>query len=271
MKKFVATIAATGLLMGGVATAASAETIHRNGAKKVTITADLNKKVPAGATVTKSRITVKKGKKTVAKNKKRYRAKKGKYKVISTVWLSLPTTTKTWVPGTDTYVPGTTTTGPATTKNITADDLWINTCTVASRTIAQDNSTYTYWDGQPDYLTGEVWVDYTANCSAEYYDDDYDVQRTNVDVKWQESTYLFNLNVTGDKSIDLYSDNDFYYVGQYVGGVYDFTLLTPVTHTTPGKTTTTPGYYESTPGYYVTTANGTTSHKVKSKRTVRVR
>mgnify|MGYP003702525495 FL=1 len=246
-------LASAGLLLAGTG-AASAETLHRNGAEKVTVTAD-STRVPAGARVTKAKVTVKKGKKTVARNKNFYKAKKGKYKVRSTV--------SYYFPGTETYVPGVTTTSPATTTNIPASDLWLGTCTVTSRTLAQDNSTYTYWDGQPDYLSGEVWMDYTANCPASYFDKNYDTHRTTVDVKWQESAYLFNLNVTGDKAIDLYSDNDFYYVGQYVGSVYDFTLLTPVTHRTPGATTTTPGYWVTTPGSDVQT--------VKSTRTVRVK
>ncbi len=107
-----ATVATASLLVGGVATSAGAETIHRNGAKKVTITADTTKKVPAGAKVTKKRVTVKKGKKTVAKNKKRYRAKKGKYKVTSFVTYRFPSSS-TWVPGTTTTGPATTTTTPA--------------------------------------------------------------------------------------------------------------------------------------------------------------
>jgi hypothetical protein len=240
MKKIIATIAATGLLLVGGASAASAETMYRNGANKVTITAT---GAPEGAQITKAKVTVKKGKKTVARNKNFYKAKKGTYKVTSTVTY--------YMPGTSTWVEGATT---STTKTVAANDLYLGTCTVTSRAIAQDNSTYKYWYGQIDYLSGEVWVDYTANCPAYFYDSNFNSKMTNVSVKWRESVYvLVESGLTGVKSTDLWKDIDMKYIGQYTDDASSWTLVNPVTYT---ETTTAPGYWTYTPdGPSLTTKN----------------
>jgi hypothetical protein len=266
MKKLVAIAVAAVVALGVTAAPASAETLYRNGSNKVTI-----KPVgaPEGSSVIKAKVTVKKGKKTVARNKNFYKAKKGSYKVTSTVSYYFPAY-NVQGPAKQVQGPSTQVQGPSTTKNVPADDLYLGTCTVTSRTIVQDNTTYKYL-GDPDaWLSGDAWIDYTANCPATYYDDDFNKQNVNVNVKWQESDYVFVENVTGDKTTDLAANPDFYYVGQFTDYVYNFTLLNPVTYVAPGSWTTVPGAWTTVPGDWTTVpATGVTT--VKTTRYVRVR
>jgi len=268
MKKIIAAVAAAGLLCIGAAAPASAETLYRNGANKVTITAQ---GAPEGAAVTKAKVTVKKGKKTVARNKNFYRAKKGKYKVTSTVSYFIPAYS---VQGPAKQVQGSPTQvqAPATTKNILPIDIWTGTCTTTGHSIAQDNSTYGYLGGELDYLAGEVYMDYTAHCpSAYYYDTNDDKQTVVVDVKWQEGEYILNETVTGDKVTDILNDVDVLYIGQFTDPTYeDFSLVNPVTETIPGMWTTVPGAWTTVPGDW-TTVPATPVTTVKSTRTVVVK
>lgn len=138
----VATTVAGGLLVAG-AGSASAETLYRTGANKVTITPV---GAPAGAQVTKAKVTVKKGKKTVARNKNSYKAKKGKYKVTSTV----------------TYF-------PQVVRTFGPNDVWAS-CRVTGREIVSDR---TSWDAAEAaewgdaYISGQVTVRYAGTCSQD--------------------------------------------------------------------------------------------------------
>ena len=145
MKKIIAAAAATGLLLIGAAAPASAETLYRNGANKVTI-----KPVgaPAGAEVTKAKVTVKKGKKTVARNKSFYKAKKGKYKVTSTF----------------TYF-------PTFTRPMTYDDQTSVYCNITSRAVIADQTTWVAYESDPSEgrVTGPATIQYTGTCRVDFY------------------------------------------------------------------------------------------------------
>ena len=174
MKKFIAAAAATGLLLIGAAAPASAETMYRNGANKVTITA---KGAPKGAPIITATVTVKKGKKTVARNKPFYKAKKGKYKVTSIVSYYSAIATQVQGPSTQVQTPSTQVQVPPTTKLVplTQGDLVSEHCTVFKRTIADHTVAVTdYWvgdEGGTGMLEGLAAVTYTGGCSAWVYDE----------------------------------------------------------------------------------------------------
>lgn len=144
MRKILAVLATCGLLLVGPSVPAQAETLYRNGANKVTITA---KGAPHGAQIIKARITVKKGKKTKAKNKPFYRAKKGTYSVASTI----------------VYRPRT------TLRRASASTVFAQ-CRVTSKAITSDRTSWNVWDVQEDgtvigYYAGQVTVRYTGKCN----------------------------------------------------------------------------------------------------------
>jgi hypothetical protein len=143
MKKIIATIAATGLLLVGGASTASAETLYRNGAKKVTINPA---GAPAGAVVTKAKVTVKKGKKTVARNKNFYKAKKGKYKVTSTI----------------TYI-------PTFTRPMTQQDSGTAYCLVTSHAVVSHQTTFVSDGDGWGKVTGPATIRYTGTCTVDFY------------------------------------------------------------------------------------------------------
>lgn len=143
MKKslaILAAIVAATLPLGLVASPAGAETMYRNGASKVTIKPT---GAPAGAYITKARVTVKKGKKTVARNRPSYLAKRGTYKAASTV---------TYRRRAD-YIP--------------ADWAFDGTCTVDDGQVIQDNTAWN-WDGIWE-VTGTAVVAYDVTCTDWFY------------------------------------------------------------------------------------------------------
>lgn len=276
MKKIVATIAATGLLLVGGASSASAETLYRNGAKKVTITAS-TAKVPAGAEVTKARIWVKKGKKTVAKNKKFYKAKKGKYKVTSKVTYRFPAT--------ETYVPGVTTTSPAITKTVpvTESDMAFERCTVTGRSIENRTVQATDYDSYWGEATvqGQAVITYTGNCTAEVvslgyvehkWTDEW-TELVSVFEPWEAMSYdeylTFDPQAWLENELAKSSSAALSWpelVGNvvfYPGDGTELDKAGSITVTVPGVTTTTPGYWITNPASSTIT--------VTSTRTVRVR
>lgn len=171
MKKIIATVAATGLLLIGGASAASAETLYRSGANKVTITAQ---GAPAGAQVIKARVTVKKGSKTVAKNKAFYKASKGKYRVISTV----------------TYL-------PMVTRPMTAADADSPYCLITSRAVVSHQTTWVAYDYDPaeGRVTGPARIRYTGTCTVEFYPTEaYGGSQTRTyNTAWTEDVTVFGI------------------------------------------------------------------------------
>lgn len=252
----------------------SAETLYRDGAKKVTIYPEY----PGGDyTVTKARITVKKGKKTVAKNKKTYRAKKGTYKVTSTITYFYPETV-TWVDGVWSRTPDTT-----RPEAITEADLSSEQCVVTGRTVQNRSVQVTSYDtyfGEAT-LDGQADVTYTGACTAHVYDS----QLTRHDLAWTDewtetksvytwvkmfesdvpafdvSAWLNTLLAANDSELDPRHMND---VVPYPGNGTELDKAPKsVTATIPGNDVYTAGYTITVPG--------TPSTTVKSARTVVVK
>ncbi len=284
MKKIIATAVTTGLLLAGGAATASAETLYRSGANKVTITAQ---GAPEGAAVTKAKVTVKKGKKTVARNKDFYKAKKGTYKVTSTVSYYLPGYSVQG-PATSVQGPSTQVQGPGTTKSVTPaqSDLMLEKCTVTGRTITNrtvqvDYYSYYYDEGS---LKGQAAVTYTGNCTAKVWDENGTLRTLAWTDDWTEVIsvsawvdymYLpFDVNgwlqtalATNDS--DLWLD----YVGDevlYPGDGSELEKAPAYSVTVPGAWTTIPGAWTTVPGAW-TTAPATPITTVKTTRTVVVR
>jgi hypothetical protein len=273
MKKIIATTVATGLLLVGGAATASAETLMRNGANKVTITAQ---GAPAGAQVTKAKVTVKKGKKTVAKNKNFYKAKKGTYKVTSTVTY--------YVPETSTYTEGTLTKAPDTTQveAITEDDLTSEQCVVTGRTV-QNRSvvlTYSTYFGEAT-VRGQADVTYTGACTAFVNDSQFARHNLSWTDEWTETesvldwvkmsqseaasfdvqAWLNSLLATNDSTLYARHMND---VVLYPGDGTELDKAPKsVTATIIGAHTYTPGYWTTIPGVPSTTVKTTRTVVVK--------
>lgn len=268
MKKILSVVAATAVAFSITAAPASAETLYRNGANKVTIKPI---KAPAGTVTTKARVAVKKGSKTVAKNKSFYKAKKGKYKVTSTVTY--------FTPSSDVWVPEVI--GSSTTKVVPVleSDMAFEQCIVTGRTItnrtvqAVDYSDY--W-GEAT-VTGQAVIAYTGTCTAEIASQGYVkhswtdewTELEDVFEPWEDMTReefdSFNAQAwlegaLGSNGRPLYP-HPIGNVVYYPGNGSELDKAGSITVTVPG--TVTPGYWNFTPAGPLTT--------VKSTRTVVVR
>lgn len=293
MKKIVAVVAGTaaaGLLFAGAASPASAETVNRNGAKKVTITAQ---GAPAGAVVTKAKVTVKKGKKTVARNKNFYKAKKGTYKVTSTVSYYLPAY-DVQLPSTQVQGESTEVQGPSITKTVPVleSDMHSEKCTVTGRSVANRTvQAVDFYDAyeMSDWATvrGQAAIAYTGNCTATFYDEDVnahpvawaddwteivsvgemvDMTRAEFDAfnaqAWLENELAKNSNVLSPSFVGD--------VVLYPGDGTELDKAGSITVTLPGEWTTVAGQWTTVPGEWVTVP-ATPVTTVKNVRTVVVR
>ena len=218
MKKVVAAVAGTvaaGLLIAGAAAPASAETLYRTGANKVTITPQ---GAPEGAVITKAKVTVKKGKKTVARNKNFYKAKKGKYKVTSTISY-FPVATVQMQPG-----------------NVYAE------CRVTNRELVSDRTEWKY-AGDPDaWLYGQVTIRYTGDCTEDPVAFDYAIGSWVPSVTWQttwieDPLVMVDYTGTTDRNATILADSDVAKIGD-VANVSGDKMSSVPTYTTHGDQTT---------------------------------
>jgi len=161
--KAVSTFAAAGLLLAGSAPAASAETLHRNGASTVTIRPA---GAPAGAKVSTAVITVKKGTRTVAVNQRSYRATKGTYRVTSTL----------------TY-------RAARTVTLPAGSVWAE-CRVDSKRITDDRTSWRDYSDGTGYFAGQVTARYSGTCTDTVYDSNHNSRRLAWTTSWSDDKYL---------------------------------------------------------------------------------
>lgn len=172
MKKIISIAVATVVALGVAAAPASAETMYRNGANKVTI-----KPVgaPADSVVTKARVTVKKGKKTVAKNKPFYKAKKGKYKVTSTI----------------TYI-------STFTRPMTYQDSGTAYCLIASRAVVSHQTTFVADGDGWGVVSGPATVRYTGTCTVDFYPSEAwsGAQTLTYDTAWTEDVTVWDYERT---------------------------------------------------------------------------
>lgn len=157
------TVATAGLLLAGTAPAASAETLHRNGASTVTIRPS---GAPAGAAVSGATVTVKNGSRTVAVNRKSYRATKGTYRVTSTL----------------TY-------RKARTVTVPASSVWAE-CRVSSKRITDDRTAWRSWFDGTGYYAGQVTVRYSGTCTDTIYDSNYNSRRLTWQTSWSDDEYM---------------------------------------------------------------------------------
>jgi hypothetical protein len=194
IRGFAAAAAAGLVLVGALGTPASAETLTRKGGSATIKPVG----APAGALVTKARVTVKKGKKTVAKNRTSYKAKrKGTYKATSTI----------------TYKPRT------TAKRASATHVFAK-CRISSRTIISDRTTRHQWFDGTMYYAGQVTVRYQGNCTDDLWVGST-LKHVAFPATWTDDDYVMtdDLPVGADPTAAKYADL-YYGIGDidYVSG-----------------------------------------------------